>query len=355
MISDTDIDFIESELKKTEAPGSKISWPPTIGNTHWYNAITRLETFRSSPTPPTPPPPTPPPVPPTNFNKTFSGGNLDAFLAGCRPGDKVQVTANGKLSAPITNGGSSSSPIYVDWGGHVIDGRLDMRGGAKYWHWYNFGARDLAPNSPGQSWVIGGSYNIFDYFETLNGHTKIGWEFIWDGTYGQAVGNTLSRGRIHQIGRMPAGSTNNDHGIYDVAHAQHYVDLLIYDCSDRGMQLRGAQGAHAEFFTITGCGEGIIFGDIGADKCLVENFIATDNIVKSRYLVEEYDPGNQDSQNTVRNFISFNKDGRQTIGGLHSVTLSAMQHIDPQLDSKMMPQNPQAKGMGCRVQPPVIF
>jgi hypothetical protein len=62
-MSDADITYIESELRKTTSPGDKLGkWPPTSG--HWGNAYARLETLRSTPTPPPSPPPTPPPPTP---------------------------------------------------------------------------------------------------------------------------------------------------------------------------------------------------------------------------------------------------------------------------------------------------
>ena len=295
-------------------------------SSHWAHAKAYLDQIGISP-------PLPPPV---DNRKHFTGGNLDAFIAGLQPGDNAVMDIGGNLTAAVRNGGTSAAPITLDLNKKIIDGRLDMRGGANFWNIGNGGMRDLSPQGPNhyQSWIIGGSDCNFHDLDCVNGHTKIGWETIDDPTYGSSHRVEFRNMRVHDIGTLP--NDNQEHGFYDSGYSAHYVDCLVYDCSDRAFQLRGAKSSHIEYCTYTGCGQGIIFGDLGATNCLVENCIGTNNLESSRYLIEENDSAHN-VNNIVRNGFAWNSDGRKPIQGGITVSISNVKNINPQLDANYIP------------------
>lgn len=289
---------------------------------------------------------------------TFNGGDLAAFINARKPGDLVLCTAGGTLSTPITKAAVAAAPIIVDGKGHVFVGRWDFRGSAGFIEVHHYGHKDFTPLAAGhqQSGAFGGHDCYLHDFDFSNNHTKIGYEVINDSVYGVGRNNRFERGRVHAVGRMPYGVTNNDHGFYDVGYGTQYTDMLIYDCSDRALQLRGAKGAHAQYITWANCGEGLIFGDIGATSCIVENFIGVNRQVHSRYLIEEYDPNGNDHSNIVRNGFVWNSDGGAPIGPHHSFTPVGVQKINPRLGLDYMPvAGSPAAGDGCRYPPPVYF
>jgi hypothetical protein len=109
-MSDADITYIESELRKTTSPGDKLGkWPPTSG--HWGNAYARLESLRSAPTPP----PTPPPT---------TGQLLDAYLdPEGDPSSYADEFDACKAAIPGTHG--AMAPMDASFVNHVgVDGQI---------------------------------------------------------------------------------------------------------------------------------------------------------------------------------------------------------------------------------------
>jgi hypothetical protein len=267
----------------------------------------------------------------------------------------------GTLNSSINFGGTAAAPIKLDLNGKVVDGRLDMRGSAVWWEIYNGGLRDLQPQGPGhyQSWVIGGSDIKFHDLDCINGHTKIGWQTIDDSTYGSSHRVEFRNMRVHNIGTpsTAAFDDNQEHGFYDVAYSGHYIDCLVYDCAARAFQLRAAKSAHVEYCTWSGCGQGVLFGDLGATNCIVENFIGVNNVELSRYLVEEFDPSHNDSANLVRNGYAWNSDGRQAVqDNMAGVAVSNVFKANPQLGADYKPASGSPAAIyGCRTIPPTFF
>lgn len=324
--------------------------PPVLATATGRGLVGMLAAMAAS----TPTPPPPPPV--SSGGKVFTGGDFDAFLASLKPGDTAAVRAgvSATWAAAINHGGTEAAPITVtsEDPAHpaTIHGRLDMRGLGSWWIFDNL-LFDHHPAAAGVSWVVGGSHNVFRRIDATNHNTGIGFHFIDSSTYGHAADNTIEQTRIHDVGRLPYGSTNNDHGVYDLSQRLHVVDVMIENCSDRGLQARGSKGGLFEQVTVSHCGEGVIFGDVGAVDATVRRSILVNNQVTGRYLIEEYDPSGNDSGNRVEDTFAFNSDGRNPVGGTRSVTFSNLHKTDPQLDaSTLMPKTGSAAaGYGCRV------
>lgn len=358
-MTNADIDYIENELKHTTVGYLNPNWVTPVPGTHWANALTRLKSLRTG----SPPPPPPPPQPVGDFTKVLiSGRDINAFLSSLNPGDRAGIEPGRYILSTVgrTNGGTASEPITVAStdpnNPATVSGRLDMRGTFAWWVFDGLLFRD---NEVGfatyeVSWVLGGNHVVFRRCDFSNAGTKIGMEQISSSQYGVGADNTLDRCRFHTIGRHPYGSTNNDHGLYDVGLRMHVVDTIFEDCSDRGLQIRGAHNAVYEQITISNCGEGVIFGDIGAVGCTLRKSILVNNRVKTRRLIEEYDPSGHDSGNRVDDCFAWNADGRDPGGGGHSVTITNLHKTDPQLDPvSLLPKaGSPAAGYGCRVELP---
>lgn len=279
---------------------------------------------------------------------TLQGGDVIACESGVYPISAASHSKGGGNGNPIwfVPADPTKPPIFK--GRFVtVPGGDDIR--------FTLAGFDGRNDTGAPSWTLGGARNEFDLCDFTNYHTGIGIHPVGAGAYGPASYVKVTRSRIHGIGRLPYGSTNNDHGLYDAgASHTHLADVMVYECSDRGLQLRGAKSALIEQVTLTRCGMGVIFGDIGAVGCVVRRCILTDNQVTSRFLIEEYDPAGHDSDNAVTDCFAFNRDGRSPGTGGHSVTITDLHRTDPQLNANLMPQAQAAAGYGCRVQPPRI-
>jgi hypothetical protein len=166
----------------------------------------------------------------------------------------------------------------------------------------------------------------------------------------------LDRCRVHDVGVLQPRD-NQAHGIYDEGNQTHVVDCMFYRCSARGIQDRGGHGSIYEQFTIAECGEGIIFGDDrGAVGCTARRGILVNQQESDRYLVEEYDPGHQNSGNTVDDCFVWPAAGETGVQpGMAQVKVTNLHATDPRLDANLMPALPAAAGYGCRVLPPKIL
>ncbi len=200
----------------------------------------------------------------------------------------------------------------------------------------------------GPSWTLGGTNITFDLCDMSNFDTNIGVMGI------AGTGVTISRCRIHDCGTP---GSNQEHGVYSEGDKMHVVDCLIYRCAARGIQCRGGHGDLYEYVTITDCGEGVIFGDDrGAVSSHMTKCILTDHTVADRYLIEEFDPNHEDSNNLVDDCVVWDKDGSQEVQpAMAQVVVKNIHVLDPVLDGNLMPTAAGAQGYGCRVVPPKIL
>lgn len=197
------------------------------------------------------------------------------------------------------------------------------------------------------SWTIGAARATFRNVEMVNGRTNIGFAPINDTTFGHGDNYLVEYVRVHAIGKVKATGTvppwassdqpvqrkdgqwvgNHDHGIYDGADGGRVRQAEVYDCSDRGIQLRGATNQTTEkSVLVRDCGEGLIFGDLGAANCLT-NGIYMNNQVASRACIESYLPGG----GNVASGFAWNTDGRTAVAAA-GVTTTAVQRVNPEFD-----------------------
>jgi hypothetical protein len=103
-VSNSDIDYIESELRKTKVAGAKVSpWPPDSTHPEWLNAWTRLESLRTV---------APPPTDPTLlFEDTFDGA------AGAKPDPAKWYVIDGYS---INGLKSAAANVFLDGQGHLV-------------------------------------------------------------------------------------------------------------------------------------------------------------------------------------------------------------------------------------------
>jgi parallel beta-helix repeat protein len=182
-------------------------------------------------------------------------------------------TFNGDVSL-YNHGGSSSAPVIVtstdQTSPATIYGRVVTHPGADY---ITFTHLNFNWNSGGQnvpSITIGSEHISLTYNDIQNQHTAICISAINDPTWGIAKYTLIDHNRIHNCGPRPVTSYSSTgyfaHGIYVIGYYTTIINNYIYDNSNRGIQLRGSQGAVVEHNTIDGNGSGIIFGDLGASN-----------------------------------------------------------------------------------------
>lgn len=281
-----------------------------------------------------PPPPPPPPPPPTSGsykpNKTFDGGqgtSVDAFLAALAPGDVAGLAGTCLINSPISHAGLVDKRIVLtstDFSAPAtLRGRVDMRGAAAWWTFDYFYAEDAQTAQP-TSWVIGGNNCLFRRLACTNHNSHIGWDFLDDATYGRSHDNTIEQCRIYNIG--PAAFDNRSHGIYNQGVNNTIQDNVIYGCSSRAVQLRGARGSTVQYNTASDNGCGIIFGDLGAVGNKVTKNIWAHRTASGRYLVEAYDPLGVNSGNTFDDNFVFDGGIQPSLAG---VTVTATHTGDP--------------------------
>lgn len=263
-------------------------------------------------------------------NKTFAGGsgtNIDAFLSSLVPGDVAGLSGICLISAPISHAGASGNPIVVtsnNFGAPAtLRGRLDMRGAAAWWT-FDFLYMDDNQVAQPTSWVIGANNCRFRRLACTNHNTHIGWDFLNDATYGQSHNNLIEQCRIYNIG--PLAFDNRSHGVYNQGVSNTIQDNVIYGCSARAVQLRGAHTATVQYNVASDNGCGIIFGDLGAVGNGVTKNIFAHRLAAGRNLVESYDPLGVNSGNTFDDNFVFDG-GLQS--GLSGVTVTNTHTADP--------------------------
>ncbi len=208
---------------------------------------------------------------------TLTAGQIGCLDPGTYPGFSVS-SSNGTATAPVTI--RSANPAAPA----LIDGRVVTFPGGD-----NLTFTDLrftwstAPDGP-PSVTVGSNNVTFDRDDITNAHRTICVATVDSTTYGVAHHTVVEDSRIHGCGVLPP--TNGDHGLYLTAFAATVTGNWIYDNADRGVQLRGSQGATVTGNVIDSNGEGIIFGDLAASNNTVTgNVIANSQV---RFNVESY-------------------------------------------------------------------
>jgi len=124
-----------------------------------------------------------------------------------------------------------------------------------------------------------------------------------NGVYGSANDTTIRNSRIHDCGKLPPA--NLEHGIYvENSAGSRILDNLIYDNSDRGVQLYpNASHTLVRGNVIYGNGEGVDFAG-NALEASSNNTVTHNIIVNSRVLynvMSSYSPGQVGTGNVVDN------------------------------------------------------
>ncbi len=204
------------------------------------------------------------------LTNALSTGQTGCLGAGTFTGD-ISLSHGGTPGAPIViTSTDPSSPA-------TIKGRLlTLPGG----DWYVFTQLRLdgtnSTNLP--SPTIGSDHVVFRNNDITDNHTAICFDLINSSQWGTAHYTTIDSNRIHDCGRLPA--TNNDHGIYVSGYFTTITNNYIYDNADRGVQLRGSQNGVVQHNVIDGNGEGVIFGDLGANNNDVSHNIVSNSAIR---------------------------------------------------------------------------
>ncbi|HEY0417357.1 MAG TPA: right-handed parallel beta-helix repeat-containing protein [Gaiellaceae bacterium] len=209
----------------------------------------------------------------TKLVTTLTPGETGCLNPGTYVGD-VSIYHGGQSGAPI--GLTSTDPASPA----TIKGRLVTFGGAD---WVTFSQLVLdGVNATGlPSPTVGSQHVTFSHVDVTNEHTAICFDLINSSQWGVSNYVTIDASRIHDCGRLPFGSTNNDHGIYAAGFNATITNNYIYDNTDRGVQLRGSQGAVVQHNVIDGNGEGVIFGDLSASNNDVSYNVVSNSVVRS--------------------------------------------------------------------------
>ena len=281
---------------------------------------------------------------PADCNKVASPGDGAAqkLVDSLRPGE-TGCLHGGRYTenVRVANGGSGESSRIVlrSFPGERAElyGRIAVNDSANF-----FTFEDLKLNGRGAPACNGGTCDIlpsptvngddilFQDNEVTNENVAICFNV---GNPGWGVANrvVIRRNRIHDCGRM-SPITNHDHGIYlsDTTDVQ-ILDNVIYDNSDRGVQLYpNADHTIVRGNIIDGNGEGVIFsGDGGeaSDNNVVENNVITN--ARIRHNVESWFPDAVGSGNVARNNCVYG--GKMgNIGDEVGFTASRNLAVDPQ-------------------------
>lgn len=170
--------------------------------------------------------------------------------------------SHGTAGAPVT---ITSSDLAQP---ATIDGRVVTEGGND-WLTFTHLKFNYSPTGPGlPSITIGSSHTSWTYDDIQNGNTTICINAIDDQTYGVARDTLIDHDRIHNCGPVPVTSYSAPgyyaHAIYAIGYNTTITNNYLYDNSNRGVQLRGSQGATVMHNVIDGNGSGVVFGDLGA-------------------------------------------------------------------------------------------
>jgi parallel beta-helix repeat protein len=266
-----------------------------------------------------------------------SGADITAAVTGASPGDVICLAAGGTFSAfnLSASPGDSGRPVTLTSADRsnpaTVRGRVVLKAGAD---WLNFSY--LKFNAAGESLpspTIGSENTGWYYNDVTNEHSGICFNLIDSGgEFGKAHDTVIDHNRIHDCGSLPAA--NLDHGIYVSGIGTRITNNYIYGNADRGIQLRGSQGAFVSHNIVDNNGEGITFGDLSASDNIVLNNIFSNAII--RWNVESYwgsapvGNGNVFKDNCVWSTRSVYYGSNQSIDpGISGVTVTGVTFADP--------------------------
>jgi len=269
-----------------------------------------------------------------------AGANLQSAINAARAGDVLCLPAKSVYNENITvrppTVGTANARIVITSADRsqpaTIKGRLWVAPGANY---ITFKSLYLNGNLNGNklpSPTVGADYTSFLNNDVSNDNTAICFNTT-EGQYGTAHYTVIDSNRIHHCGILPA--QNHDHGVYDVAYYTQITNNLIYRNADRGVQLRGAQGAVVKYNIIDSNGQGVIFGDLNASNNEVSNNIITNALL--RWNIESYwgsgpvGTGNKASNNCLWSTQGGYYGSNQTVqAGINGVSVSGVTFANPQ-------------------------
>ena len=220
-----------------------------------------------------------------------AGGDLASFILTLRPGDVACLASGATYATDLSfrsgTSGTASAAITITSADRshpaTIKGRMATFPGANYLTFSYLNLDGInSTNLP--SPTVGSDYVTFTHDDITDEHTAICVNTIDDPTYGTAHATLIDSCRIHDCGVLPA--TNGNHGLYLIGYDAVVTNNYIYGNADRGVQLRGSQGARVQYNVIDGNGEGVIFGDLTANDNVVSyNVISNSNV---RFNAEDY-------------------------------------------------------------------
>lgn len=265
-------------------------------------------------------------------------GNLQAAVDEARAGDTICLPASSSYGGNINldkSSGTSSDPITITSldTSHpaTIKGRIVTWPGADYFvlTWLNLDGVNSG-NLP--SITIGSDHISLLHNGITNEHTAICVNDMADPSYGTAHYTTIDHNRIHDCGIVPA--TNYDHGVYESGYYAQITNNYIYGNADRGIQLRGAQGAIVRNNIVDGNGEGIIFGDLSSSNNTVENNIFSSSVVRfnveSNWAGSPVGTGNTFTNNCVwSTSVGYYGSNQSIQPDISGVTMSGTQFVNP--------------------------
>jgi parallel beta-helix repeat protein len=209
------------------------------------------------------------------LEQTLTAGQAGCLKPGTYTGSFDLRRSAGTQTQPITI--TSSDPSKPA----TIFGRVVTHPGAD---WLTLTDLNFNWNSGGQnvpSITIGSEHISLTYDDIQNQNTAICVSAIDDPIWGVAKYTLIDHDRIHNCGQRPVASYSSpgyfSHGVYVVGYFTTITNNYIYDNSNRGIQLRGSQGAVVEHNTIDGNGSGVIFGDLTASNNEVAHNIITNS------------------------------------------------------------------------------
>jgi hypothetical protein len=165
----------------------------------------------------------------------------------------------------------------------TIYGRIVTEGGADWLSFTHLKLRwkeELGLGLP--QITVGSSHTTWRYDDVENANTAICFNAIASLTYGTANYTLIDHDRIHDCGGpypyiSPTATGYMSHGVYAIGNHTVITNNYLYHEANRGVQLRGSQGAIVEHNIIDDNGSGIVFGDLGASNNEVAYNIITNS------------------------------------------------------------------------------
>lgn len=269
-----------------------------------------------------------------------ANSSLQTAINAARAGDVLCLPAKSVYNENITvrppTVGTANARVIITSADRAqpatIRGRLWVAPGANY---VTFRSLILNGNLNGNtlpSPTIGAEYVSFLNNDISNDNTSICVHTTVSDQYGTSRYALIDSNRIHHCGILPA--KNGDHGVYDTAYNTTITNNLIYKNADRGVQLRGAQGAIVKYNIIDSNGEGVIFGDLSASSNEVSNNIISNSLI--RWNIESYwgsstiGTGNRATNNCLWSAQTGYYGSNQTVqSGINGVTVSSVTFANP--------------------------